>query len=149
MIALACDHGGYGLMQQVKSYLDETEISYKDFGTHSTDSCDYPVYSELAGHAVANGECGCGIFICGTGIGMSIAANKIPGIRAALCCNTYMAEMARNHNDANVLVLGARVLDGAVALDIVKTFLRSSFDGGRHSIRVRMLDKLDNIEGAH
>jgi len=150
MIALACDHGGYDLMQKIKSYLDSSKISYKDFGTHNTDSCDYPVYAALAGRSVASGECNFGILVCGTGIGMSIAANKISGIRAALCCNTYMAEMARNHNDANVLVLGARVLDPTLALDIVKVFLIENFDGGgRHSVRVKMLDKLDNLEGLH
>ena len=149
MIALACDHGGYGLMQQVKSYLADNGISYNDFGTYSTDSCDYPVFADLAGHAVASGDCDFGILICGTGIGMSIAANKISGIRAALCCDVYMAEMARNHNDANVLVLGARVLEPELAIDIIKTFFSSNFDGGRHADRVRMLDKLDGIEGVH
>jgi len=149
MIALACDHGGYNLMQQVKSYLDSAEIPYEDFGTYNTDSCDYPVYATLASRAVVSGECDFGILICGTGIGMSIVANKIQGIRAALCCGVYMAEMARNHNDANVLVLGARVIDAELAIDIVKTFLSSNFDGGRHCTRVRMLDELDGIEGVH
>jgi len=144
MIALACDHGGFDLMQIVKSLLDDEGFSYTDFGTFSVESTDYPVYAVSAGNAVAHGECQLGILICGTGIGMSIAANKIAGIRAALCCNVFMAEMARMHNDANVLVLGARVLDSDVALDIIRVFLHSHFDGdGRHGRRVKMLSDLD------
>ncbi|MCL2367191.1 MAG: ribose 5-phosphate isomerase B [Oscillospiraceae bacterium] len=142
MIALACDHGGFELMGLVKQFLDEHRYKYKEFGTFSTESVDYPTFAVPAGHAVAEGSCDRGIFICGTGIGMSIAANKIPGIRAALCTTAFMAEMSRCHNDANVLCLGARVLDVDAAIMLVRIFLNTGFEGGRHSLRVAMLDKM-------
>jgi len=144
MIALACDHGGFEMMCEVKPYLDSIGCEYKDFGTNSTDSCDYPELAVLAARAIACGECDRGIFICGTGIGMAIAANKIPGIRAAVCHDLFTAEMARCHNDANVLTLGARVIDTALALDMIGNFLSTGFDGdGRHGRRVSMLNALD------
>ena len=143
MIALGCDHGGYALMRQVTKYLDEHSLPYKDFGTYSEDSCDYPAIAEPVARAVAAGEYEKGILICGTGIGMSIAANKIPGIRAALCTDTFSAEMTRRHNDANILVLGARVTGTGLALYILDTFLKKPFDGGRHARRVEMLSALD------
>ena len=143
MIALACDHGGFGLMQEVKSYLDSNGLEYMDFGTHSTESCDYPEFAIKAAAAVAGGECDKGIFICGTGIGMAIAANKVSGIRAACCGDCFTAEMTRRHNDANVLTLGARVTGAGLALKIVEQFLNASFDGGRHTRRVDMLNALD------
>ena len=144
MIALACDHGGFELMSKVKSRLDSKGLTYKDFGTYSADSCDYPEFAVRVARSVACGECDRGILICGTGIGMSIAANKIPGIRAALCSDLFTAGMARSHNDANILTLGARATDEALALDIIDKFLNTSFDsGGRHSRRVDMLDALD------
>ncbi len=140
MIALGCDHGGYALMQSVKAHLDELGLEYKDFGTYSTDSCDYPVYAKAAANAVANGECEKGILICGTGIGISIAANKVKGIRAALCSDCFSAEMTRRHNDANMLAMGARVLGEGLALKIVDIFLTTPFDGGRHARRVDMIE---------
>jgi len=140
MIALACDHGGFELMGLVKQLFDEQGYKYKDFGTFSDESVDYPVFAALAGRAVADGLCDKGILICGTGIGMSIAANKISGIRAALCTSTFMAEMTRRHNDANILCLGERILEPETAIEIVKVFLSTDFDGGRHSRRVEMLD---------
>ena len=140
MIALGCDHGGYALMQSVKSHLDELGLEYKDFGTYSTDSCDYPVYAKAAAKAVASGECEKGILICGTGIGISIAANKVKGIRAALCSDCFSAEMTRRHNDANMLAMGARVLGEGLALKIVDIFLTTEFDGGRHARRVDMIE---------
>ena len=140
MIALGCDHGGYALMQSVKSHLDELGLEYKDFGTYSTDSCDYPVYAKAAAKAVASGECEKGILICGTGIGISIAANKVKGIRAALCSDCFSAEMTRRHNDANMLAMGARVLGEGLALKIVDIFLTTEFDGGRHAHRVDMIE---------
>jgi len=144
MIALACDHGGFGLMAEVKSFLDGGGIAYRDFGTFSADSCDYPDFAVPAARAVVSGEFDCGIFICGTGIGMSIAANKVPGIRAALCTDCFMAEMTRRHNDANVLVLGGRVTGAGLALKIVDVFLNTGFEaGGRHGRRVDMLNELD------
>ena len=142
MIALACDHGGFVLMQEVKRFLDDGGYAYKDFGTHTEERCDYPVVAEPASLAIINGECDRGIFICGTGIGMSMAANKMPGIRAAVCSDCYTAEMTRRHNDANVLTLGARVVGDGLALMIVDLFLRTGFEGGRHAYRVELVNKL-------
>ena len=145
MIALACDHGGFELMQDIKKYLESAGSDYKDFGTFSPQSCDYPVIADPAAKAIADGTCDKGIFICGTGIGMSIAANKTPGIRAALCTNRYMAEMTRSHNDANVLVLGGRVIDSELAEEIVKVFLSTDFSNTEnHRRRIAMLTELDN-----
>ena len=146
MIALACDHGGFELMMVVKEYLELAGYDYNDFGTYSPDSCDYPTVAVPAARAVADGVCDKGIFICGTGIGMSIAANKIPGIRAALCTNCYMAEMTRSHNDANILVLGGRVVDTDLALEMTKLFLATEFsDQEKHHRRVKMLTELDEL----
>lgn len=144
MIALGCDHGGYALMQKVKKHLDELGLEYKDFGTYSEDSCDYPIYGKAAAEAVANGECDRGIVICGTGIGISIAANKVKGIRAALCSDCFSAEMTRRHNDANILAMGARVLGEGLALKITDTFLNTEFDGGRHQRRIDLITEIDN-----
>lgn len=144
MIALGCDHGGYELMQAVKAHLDELGLAYQDFGTFFADSCDYPVYAEKAARAVASGACDRGILICGTGIGISISANKIKGIRAALCSDCYSAEMTRRHNDANMLAMGARVLGEGLALKIVDTFLTTDFEGGRHKRRVDLITELEN-----
>ena len=146
MIALGCDHGGFALMQEIKSHLDELGLEYRDFGTYSAESCDYPVYAEAAARAVASGECDRGILVCGTGIGISMAANKIKGIRAALCSDCFSAEMTRRHNDANMLALGARVLGGGLALKIVDTFLTTGFDGGRHRRRIDLITALENAE---
>lgn len=143
MIALGCDHGGFSLMREVIIYLDEKNLPYKNFGTFSEDSCDYPVIAEPVSRAVAGGQCDKGILICGTGIGMSIAANKIAGIRAALCGDVYSAEMTRRHNDANILALGARVIGPGLALKIVEVFLNTPFEGGRHARRVSMLADLE------
>ena len=144
MIALACDHGGFELMKSVKAYLESAGKEYKDFGTFSKESCDYPAIAAPAAKAVVDGNCDKGIFICGTGIGMSIAANKTPSIRAALCTTGYMAEMARSHNDANVLVLGGRVIDSDSAAEIVKIFLGTKFSNKeKHRRRIAMLTELD------
>ena len=144
MIALACDHGGFDLMREVKLWLDEKGLAYKDFGARSAESCDYPEYAGKAAASIANGECARGIFICGTGVGMSIAANKVAGIRAALCGDCFTAEMTRRHNDANVLALGARVTGAGLALKIIGIFLDTGFEGGgRHERRVAMLREMD------
>ena len=144
MIALACDHGGFDLMGEVKSYLDRCDYEYKDFGTYTAESCDYPEFAVRAARSITAGECDRGIFICGTGAGMSIAANKVAGIRAALCSDCYTAEMTRRHNDANVIALGARVIGSGLALEIIGVFLDTEFEGGgRHGRRVEMLDELD------
>ena len=143
-IALANDHAGVALKEEIKKLLDERGLGYKDFGTNTTDSVDYPEFGAAAGRAVASGECELGIIICGTGIGISIAANKIKGIRAANCTNCFMAEMTRRHNDANILALGARVVGPGLALKIVETFLDTSFEGGRHQRRVDLISALEN-----
>lgn len=143
VIALGCDHGGYALMQEIIKCLDERGLPYKNFGAFSEESCDYPSIAEPTARAVASGECDKGILICGTGIGMSIAANKMPGIRAALCSDSFSAEMTRRHNDANILVLGARVIGTGLGLYILDTFLNTPFEGGRHARRVDMLRDLD------
>jgi len=146
MIALACDHGGFDLMREVKTFLDDGGFLYKEFGTFSVKSCDYPDFAVPAARSIIGGECERGIFICGTGIGMSMAANKIQGIRAALCTDCFMAEMTRRHNDANVLVLGGRVTGSGLACKIVDVFLNTGFEGeGRHSRRVEKLHELDKM----
>ena len=139
MIALGCDHGGYPLMQEIKKHLDEKGLEYRDFGTFSEDSCDYPVYGELAANAVAGGECDTGILVCGTGIGISMSANKVRGIRCALCSDCFSAEMARRHNNANMMALGQRVTGVGLALKLVDTFLTTEFEGGRHARRVGLI----------
>ena len=143
-LALGCDHGGYPLMQEVKKHLDEKGIAYTDFGTYSEESCDYPDFAEKAANAVKSGACDFGILICGTGIGISISANKIHGIRAALCSDSYSAEMTRRHNNANMLAMGARVIGVGQALKIVDTFLSTDFEGGRHERRIEKITALEN-----
>jgi len=140
MIALVCDHGGFELMKSVREHLDSKGYKYKDFGTFTQDSCDYPTVAAVPVEAITNGVCDKGIFICGTGIGISIAANRSRTIRAALCTDIFMAEMARAHNDANVLALGGRVVTTALAIEIVDMFLNTSFSGEeRHYKRIAML----------
>ena len=144
MYAIGSDHGGYALKQEIMNHLTERGIEYRDYGTFSTDSCDYPDYGEAVGRAVASGECERGIVVCGTGIGISIAANKVHGVRCALCGDCFSAQMAREHNDANVLALGARVLGPGLALKIVDTFLDAEFQGGRHARRVAKIMALED-----
>ena len=144
MIALACDHGGFELMKVVKAYLESGGYAYKDFGTFSPESCDYPAIAAPAARAIVNGDCDKGIFICGTGIGISMVANKISGIRAAVCTNSYMAKMTRSHNDANVLALGGRVIDNDLVIEIVESFLCTAFSGEeKHLRRIAMISNLD------
>ncbi len=141
MIALGCDHGGYALKQEIMAWLDKNHLEYKDYGCFSGEAVDYPVYAKLVGHAVADGECEKGILICGTGIGISIAANKIKGIRAALCSDCFSAEATRLHNDANILAMGARVVGPGLALKIVDTFLNTPFSGDeRHARRISLIE---------
>ena len=135
MIALGCDHGGYALMQEVITYLEKENIAYQNFGTNSESSCDYAVYAKKVAHAVANGECEKGILICGTGIGISIVANKVKGIRAALCGDCFSAKATREHNDANILAMGARVVGVGLALEIVRVFLNTPFSNEERHIR--------------
>ncbi len=141
MIALGCDHGGYPLMKEVIAYLDEQKIVYQNFGTYSEEACDYPVFAKQVAHAVADGTCEKGILICGTGIGISIAANKVKGIRAALCGDCFSAKATREHNDANILAMGARVIGAGLAIEIVKTFLETPYSNApRHANRVAQIE---------
>lgn len=142
MIALGSDHGGFDLKQRVKAYLDEKHIPYKDYGCDSKESCDYPIFAKAAAEAVASGECEKGIVICTTGIGISIAANKVPSIRCALCGDCFSAKATRLHNNANVLALGALVTGPGLALEIVDIFLDTPFsEEERHSRRVSQLEE--------
>ena len=136
MIALGCDHGGYELMQEVKAYLDKQGLEYQDFGCYSNEAVDYPVYARKVGHAIQNGTCDKGILICGTGIGISITANKMEGIRAALCTDCFCAEATRLHNDANVLVMPGRFITPEEADRIMTEFFATPFEGGRHQKRI-------------
>ena len=141
MIAIGSDHGGFELKREIMAHLEKRGFAYKDFGTYTSDSCDYPVYGRLVAKAVASGEYERGIIICGTGIGISITANKIPGIRAALCTDCFCAEATRLHNDANILALGGRVVGPGLALKIVDTFLDTPFSGDeRHKRRISMIE---------
>ena len=142
-IAIGSDHGGFNLKGEVIKYLEQKSIEYKDFGTTSTESCDYPDYALKVAEAVAEKEFEFGILICGTGIGISIAANKVPGIRAALCHDTFSAHATREHNNANILAMGERVIGPGLAIEIVETFLNAKFQGDRHQNRI---DKIKAIE---
>ncbi len=144
MIALGCDHGGFLIKKAIKNYFEEKNIKYKDFGTDEVEnSVDYPKYAYLVAKSVANGECEKGILCCGTGIGVSIVANKIDGIRAAVCQDEFSAEMTRRHNDANILCLGGRVIDENKAISLTNIFLKTPFDGGRHYWRVLQIEQIE------
>ena len=142
-IALGADHGGVDLKNEIKSYLETNGYEVKDFGTNTYDSCDYPDIAQPVAEAVAAKEFELGILVCGTGIGIGIAANKVPGVRAALCSDTFSAHATREHNNANILTLGQRVVGVGLALDIVKTFLNAEFEGDRH---LKRIDKITKIE---
>jgi len=139
MIAIGCDHGGFALKQEVMRHLDELGLAYKDFGTYSEESCDYPIYGEAVARAVADGEYERGILICGTGIGISISANKVKGIRACCCSDSFSCEYTRRHNDANALCMGGRVVGPGLACQLVDLFLNTEFEGGRHEKRIAKL----------
>ena len=142
MIALGCDHGGYELMQEVIAYLDKNGFEYKNLGCNNTEATDYPIYAKKVARAIQSGECDKGIIICGTGIGISITANRFKGIRAALCGDCFSAEATRQHNDANVLAMGGRVTGPGLAVKIADTFLHTEFSHGeRHINRVRQMDE--------
>ena len=143
MIAIACDHAGIDLKPHVIAVLEELGLPYQDFGTNTHDSVDYPVYGEKAALAVAGGACELGIVLCGTGVGIGIAANKVHGVRCVICSDCYSALMSREHNDANMLAMGARVVGSEVAKMIVRTFLTGQFNGDRHARRVGQLMALD------
>ena len=142
MIAIGCDHGAVDLKNQLKEHLDKKGVTYKDFGCNTNESCDYPIYAHKVTDAILSGECELGILLCGTGIGMSIAANKVKGIRAALCGDCFSAQVTREHNDSNVLCIGARVVGSELALRIVDTFLEAKFSQSeRHKRRIALLEE--------
>lgn len=145
-IAIACDHAGYALKEEVKKHLDEKNIAYTDLGTNSPDSVDYPIYATKLCKTIQQGECNMGILICGTGIGMSIAANKHKGIRAACCSDTFSARATRMHNNANVLCFGERVVGAGLALELVDAFLNTEYEGGRHQRRVDLITDIENAQ---
>ncbi len=142
MIALGCDHGGFELMQEVMAHLEKRGIEYMNFGTFTKESCDYPEFAKKVANAVVSGECEKGILICGTGIGISMAANKVPGIRCALCHDCFSAQATREHNDANVLAMGGRVIGAGHALSVVDLFLDTPFSNDERHIR-----RIKGIEG--
>ena len=144
MIAIANDHSALEMKKEIKSLLDEMGLEYKDFGAYSSESCNYPVFGARAARAVASGECEFGILLCGTGLGIGLAANKIKGIRCVTCSDPLSAELGRRHNNANMLSMGARIIGPAMAEEIVHTFLTTEFEGGRHSRRIGLIEKLEN-----
>jgi ribose 5-phosphate isomerase B len=143
-IAIACDHAALNLKAELKKHFDETGVEYVDYGTYESKSCNYPDYAEKLCTAIYEGKHELGILVCGTGIGMSMAANKCKGIRAACCTDTFSARFTRLHNDANVLCMGERVIGAGLACDIADIFLNTPFEGGRHQKRVDMIMALEN-----
>ncbi len=142
MLALGCDHGGYELMQVLINYLDENDIPYKNYGTFSNESVDYPVYAKKVAEAITSSVADMGVLICGTGIGISITANKFSGIRASLCTNTFMAQATREHNNANILCMGGRVTSNEDAIEIFKSFYETSFSNDeRHINRINQIEE--------
>ena len=138
MIAIGADHAGVFMKNDLKKFIEDMGYEVKDFGTFTDESCDYPVYAKAVSEAVAKGDFEKGILVCGTGIGMSMAANKVKGIRAAVCTDPKSTEFTRRHNDANILCLGARIIDEATAENLVKIFLTTEFEGGKHLKRISM-----------
>lgn len=143
ILVIGSDHGGYELKEQIKAHLTGRGVKFVDVGTNSTASCDYPEYAHKLCEKIQSGECCRGILVCGTGIGMSMAANKHKGIRAACCSDTFSARFTRMHNDANVLCMGGRVVGMGLALDMVDLFLDTEYEGGRHQARVDMVNSFD------
>ena len=146
MIAIGCDHGGFALKKEIIKYLNENNIAFKDFGTDSEASVNYAPIAAAVGHSVAEGKCEKGILICGTGIGMSMASNKVKGIRAACCSDHFSAKYTRLHNDANILCMGGRVIGPGVAVELVELFLTTEFEGGRHAARIAQIAAIENGE---
>ena len=144
MLALGCDHGGYPLMKEVIKYLEDNKIAFKNFGTYSEASVDYPEYAKKVAHAVAEGECEKGILICGTGIGIGIAASKVKGTRVCTCSDVYSAELSKRHNNSNILTMGARVVGVDLAKMIATYWLSAEFEGGRHQRRIDMITAIEN-----
>ena len=146
MVALGADHGGYKLKEAVKKHFDSIGVKYKDFGAFNEESVDYPKYAQLVANSIVKGECDKGMLFCGTGIGISIAANKIKGIRAAVCTDEFCAEMCRRHNDANIISFGGRVINESKCLEMADVFLNTPFEGGRHEKRIEQIKKIENGE---
>ncbi len=144
VVAIACDHGGLEIKNAIVEYMKESGVEYKDFGTYTEDSVDYPEYAYKAAKAVSTGECEKGIICCGTGIGVAIVANKVKGVRAATVTNEFCAEMTRRHNDSNIITMGGRVIDSETAVKLADIFLNTSFDGDRHTRRVDMITQIEN-----
>jgi len=147
MIALGSDHAAYDFKQEIMKYLSEREIQYKDFGCFDKERTDYPKYALTVSKAVVAGECEKGILFCGTGVGMSIAANKVKGIRAVVCSDCYSAKMSRQHNDSNILALGSRVVGIELAKLIIDEWLNTEYDGARHENRINMIRKIEECQG--
>ena len=146
-IALAADHGGFELKEAVKAHLEELGLEYIDFGTHSTDSVDYPDMAVPACDAVVNGQCEKALLFCGTGVGISMAANKVKGVRACVCSEPYSARMSKQHNNSNIIAFGARVIGVETAKMIVDEWLNAKYEGGRHQVRVDMLTEIEQTQG--
>ncbi len=146
MIALACDHTSIELKKEIMALLDSMNLEYKDFGTNEAVSCDYPIYGYRAAKAVASGECDRVILLCGTGIGIGIAASKVKGVRVCTCSDVYSAELSKRHNNSNILTMGARVIGADVAKMIATHWLTAEFEGGRHQRRVDMITAIENGE---
>ena len=143
-VALASDHGGYALKEALKAHLAAKGIPCEDFGCHSAESCDYPIFAEKAARAVADDQCRLGVVVCTTGIGVSMVANKVKGVRCALCHEPWSAQMTRRHNDANVLAMGAQIIGGNLAERILDVFLATEFEGGRHQRRIDKIMEAEN-----
>ena len=146
MLVIASDHGGFALKQELMEHLRARGVEFEDIGTYSEESCDYPVYAEKAARGGAEGKYEKGILVCGTGIGMSMAANKVKGIRAACCSDHFSAKYTRLHNDANILCMGGRVIGPGVAVELVELFLTTEFEGGRHAARIAQIAAIENGE---
>ena len=144
MVAIGCDHGGLAIKNAVIDYMKKNGIEYKDYGCYTDESVDYPVYAYQVAQNVADGNAELGIICCGTGIGVSMAANKVKGIRAAVCIDEFCAEMTRRHNNANIMCMGGRVIDEEKAVKLASVFLNTPFDGGRHEKRVNMITEIEN-----
>ena len=146
MIALACDHTGLAMKKEIASLLDEMGLAWKDYGTYTEESCDYPVYGSRAAHAVVSGECDRGILICGTGVGIGIAASKVKGTRVCTCSDVYTATLSKRHNNSNILTMGARVLGPDLAKMIARAWLEEPFEGGRHQRRIDQIAAIERGE---
>ncbi len=143
MIAIGADHAGYALKEKVKQHLIDAGYEVKDYGTYSEERCDYPVFGKKVADAVASGECEKGVLVCGTGVGISLAANKVKGIRAGVCSDATTARLIKQHNNANIVAFGARIVGEELAYDIVDAFLNAEFLGGRHADRVALLEQIE------